>query len=102
MGEPSRERIEDLVRQATLAFYDESTSAELAERVDVDYLTQDGDKHRVMVFAESHEYEHERPVWAEIGDVRIDLEPEQVGVSSYHVHVTLSDAADADGDPGPD
>ena len=94
MGITSRERVEELVKQATLAFYDESTKAELASSIQVDYLTQENNGHKVMVFAESHEYENERPVWAEIDDVIIDLEPEKVGLSSYHVHVEITESED--------
>lgn len=97
MAEETRERIEELVREVTLAFYDESTRAEMASSVDVDYLTQEADGHKVMVFAQSHEYEHERPVWAEIDDLTIDLEPEKVGYSSYHVYVEIAESGDGDG-----
>lgn len=96
MEAETRKRIEQLVRQATLAFYDESTKAEMDSRVDVDYLTREDDGHKVMVFAPSHEYEHERSVWAEIGEVTVDLEPEKVGLSSYHVHVEITDSGDND------
>ena len=92
-----RDRIEDLVRKATLAFYDDARRAEMSSDIDVDYLTQDGDGHKLMVFAQSHEYEHEREVWAEVGDLTIDLEPEKVGSSSYHVHVTITNSGDEEG-----
>jgi len=98
MGGETRKRIEELVRKATLAFYDDSTRAEMASSIDVDYLTQEGDGHKVIVFAESHEYEHERPVWAEIGDLTIDLEPEKVGLSSYHVYVEITGMGDGEGE----
>ncbi len=91
MGEDTRTRIEDLVRKATIAFYDESMKDEMASSVDVDYVTEEEDGHKVMVFAESHEFEQERPVWAEIGDLTIELEPQKVGLSSYHVHVEIID-----------
>jgi len=96
MGEDERTRIEDLVRTATLAFYDESTRAEMAASVDVDYITQAGSGHKVMIFAQSHEFEHERPVRAEMGDLVIDLDPEKVGLSSYHVHVELTERGDGE------
>lgn len=85
-----RDRIEQLVRRATIAFYDDSTRGEMASRVDIDYLTPEGDGHKVMVFAPDHEYENERPVWAEIDELTIDLEPEKVGMASYHVIVGIS------------
>lgn len=97
MGEISRDRIEELVRRATLGFYDESTRSEMASDVDVDYVTPEGDGHKVMVFAQSHEYENERPVWAEIGALTVDLVPEKVGSSSYHVHVEITDSGNEDG-----
>lgn len=89
MEEQSRTQIEELVRQAMLAFYDESAKAEAASRVDVDYVTQKGGGHKMMVFAPDHEFEEERPVWADFGELTLHLEPEKVGVSSYHVVVTI-------------
>lgn len=95
MEEGTREWIEDLVRRATLGFYDGSERDELASSVEVDYVTRAGEGHKVMVFAPSHEYENERPVWAEIGeDVTVDLEPEKVGESSYHVQVEITESGD--------
>ena len=94
MGEVSRSRIEDLVRRATLAFYDDSTRAEMDSQIQVDYLTREADGHKVMVFAPSHEFQEERPVFAEIGEVTVDLRPENVGTSSYHVHVVISESSD--------
>ena len=62
--------------------------------IEVDYLTQVEDGHRVMIFAQSHEYENERPVWAVIEDLTIDLEPEKIGLSSYHVTVEITETDD--------
>lgn len=94
MEDQTRERIEDLVRRATLGFYNESVRDEMASSVEVDYVTREGEAHKVMVFAQSHEYEHERPVWAELGDLTIDLEPEKVGTSSYHVLVEITESGE--------
>lgn len=94
MEDETRERIEDLVRRATLGFYDESERDEMASSVEVDYVTREKQAHKVMVFAQSHEYENERPVWAEIGDLTIDLEPEKVGAASYHVQVEITESGE--------
>ena len=91
MGEETRERIENLVRKSTLAFYDESMRAEMASTIEVDYLTQVEDGHKMTIFAQSHEYENERPVWAVIEGLTIDLEPKKVDLSSYHVTVEISE-----------
>ena len=92
MGEEARKRIEDLVRKATVAFYDDANRSELASSIEVDYVTPEPDGHKVMVFAPDHEFEHERPVWAEMDELTLDLKPEKVGMSSYHVHVQIRNA----------
>lgn len=92
MEELSLARIEELVRRATLAFYEDSTRADQVSDIEVDYVTKEGDGHKVMVFAQSHEYEQERPVFAEIGELTVDLEPEKVGISSYHVYVEITES----------
>lgn len=100
MAVDSRAEVEDLVRQATRAFYDESMKPEVASSIEVDYVTREGDGHKVMVFAQSHEFERERPVWAEIGEVTVDLDPEKVGESSYHVYVEITESGGGDRDTG--
>lgn len=96
MEEDERNRLVDLVRSATQAFYDQPVGGETKSSVEVDYLSEEGAGHKVMVFAPSHEFENERPVWAEIGDLSIHLDPEKVGYSSYHVHVDISDSTEGD------
>ena len=97
MDEESRTRIEGLVRKATVAFYDDSSSAEMESSVEVEYLTREGLDHTVEVVAPSHEYDNERPVWVDIDEVTLDIEPEKVGESRYRLRVTVTESSDSDG-----